>query len=107
MSAKCHKRTSAASLDHLVGALQKRFWNCKAKCFGGFDIDHKLKLRRVLHWQFGRLGSAQYAVDISCPLLKLAYRIEAVRNQAPRLGIKSQRIKRWQAQAGGQCDDEV
>jgi hypothetical protein len=81
MSALGQKRTSRHLFDHLVGALQKRFRDGKAKCFGGLEIDDKLKLRRVLHWQFGRFGTAQYAVDISRPLLKLAYRIEAVRNQ--------------------------
>src|SRR5215831_17365476 len=79
----------------------------EAERLRGLEIDGQLKLRRILHWQIGRLGAAQYAVDISRCLLKLDYRIEAIRNQSARFGKKSQRIDRWQAQARGQCDNEV
>src|SRR5262245_31441209 len=93
--------------DHLVGAHQERFRYRQSKRLCGLKIDNKLKLRRVLHRQVNRLGTSQYAVNIARPSLKLAYRIEAIRHQSARFGIKSQRTERRQAEARGQCDDEV
>jgi hypothetical protein len=39
----------AALFDHLVGTLQKRFRNRKAKRFRGVEIDHETVLGRQLY----------------------------------------------------------
>src|SRR5262245_23013997 len=44
----------AHSLKHLVSSCQQSIWNGKAKCLGGFEIDDKLELGRLLDRQ--RLG---------------------------------------------------
>ena len=36
--------------DHFVGARQQRHWRIETEGLGGLEIDHKFKLRRVLHW---------------------------------------------------------
>jgi hypothetical protein len=107
MSAVARKRTSSRSsryvrfvpkptyaaqqnprlFDHLVGAQQKRLWNCQPEHLGGLKVDNELKLRRVLHWQVSGLGTAQYAVDISRRLLKLVQQIDAIRDQSASFGI--------------------
>jgi hypothetical protein len=64
MSAKCQKRTSAASLDHLVGNQQKIASNAQVKCSGRFQIDDQLEFSRLLDWQVGRLGPFDYLVHV-------------------------------------------
>jgi hypothetical protein len=39
MSAKCQKRTSPASFDHLIGAGQKRCWYVETERTGGLEVD--------------------------------------------------------------------
>ena len=58
MSVLCHDRKSAASLDHLVGANQKRFWDCEPECVRGLEVDYQLELSRLLDRQIGGLGAA-------------------------------------------------
>src|SRR5260370_30506295 len=41
------------SLDHLVGAGQDRWRDGESKHLGGLEIDHQLKLDRLLDWQIG------------------------------------------------------
>src|SRR5262245_3918572 len=97
-----HMRCSKVELlDHFVGEQQKRLWNCQPEHLGGLKVDNELKLRRVLHWQVGRLGTTQYAVDISRRLLKFVQPIDAIRDQSTSFGIKSQWIERRQTQASG------
>src|SRR6516225_5063563 len=49
MSALCHKRTSAASFDHLVGAREHRCRYIEAERLRGLKIEDKLILRRRLN----------------------------------------------------------
>ena len=39
------------SLDHLVGAGEKRGWNGKRKHLCSLEVDHQLQFGRLLHWQ--------------------------------------------------------
>src|SRR4029079_12522268 len=59
MSAKGQKRTSRHSLDHLVRRQKNPIRYSHAKCFGGFEIDYKLKFGGQLDWQFGWLRAFQ------------------------------------------------
>ena len=43
-----------SSFNHLVSSCQQSIWKGKAKCLGGFEIDDKLELGRLLDRQ--RLG---------------------------------------------------
>src|SRR6266480_7105018 len=44
MSEKCHKLTSSALFDDLVGTQQSRRWNCDAKPRCSLKIQHELEL---------------------------------------------------------------
>ena len=59
----------AASLDHLVGTGEKRRRHRYADCLGSLYIDDELKFGRGLHRKVGRVGPAQYQIDIGYCLL--------------------------------------
>ena len=42
------QRTNAFLLDHLVGAAAQRERNRDAECFGSFEVDYELYLRRPM-----------------------------------------------------------
>jgi hypothetical protein len=48
-------QTASSSFDHLVGAGEQPVGNLEAERFGGFEVDHKFILGRVLHRQVGWL----------------------------------------------------
>src|SRR5215831_12869621 len=54
MSALCQKRTSAASLDHLVGARNHRLGHGDTERLGGSLVDYQLDCRGLLDWQICR-----------------------------------------------------
>src|SRR5262249_44655064 len=51
------------SSDHSIRPLQHCLGNVYADLLGGVEIDHQLKLCRLLHWQISRLGAFQYFVQ--------------------------------------------
>src|SRR5262249_43184722 len=51
--------SQAASLDQLVGANQKWFWNCEPVCLRGLELDHKFELGRLLDRNVGNLGASE------------------------------------------------
>jgi hypothetical protein len=40
---------AVASLDHLVGGGQQRFWDDEAECLSGLEIDQEFEFRRLDH----------------------------------------------------------
>src|SRR5664280_2858279 len=52
------------SLDHPVGAQYQSVRNLQADCFGGFEVDDELEIRRLLHRHVGGFGAAQYLGDL-------------------------------------------
>src|SRR6266481_2756098 len=57
-------RPAAWSLDHLVRAREERLRNRQPQRLRGLEIDNQLELRRLLHGQVARLGTAQDFVDV-------------------------------------------
>ena len=108
----CHKPTYAVQqtnwlFDHLVGELLNMHGHIDAEPLGGLEVNHQLKLCRVLHWQVAELGAPEYPVDVTCRLPELLSRVVAVRNQSTSLGIRNIWIDRRQPILCRQCDDEV
>src|SRR5262245_54311809 len=48
----------------MVGALNERLWNCEAEALRGLEIDHQLKLGRLLDRQISGFSPFQDFVDI-------------------------------------------
>src|SRR5436305_5557630 len=57
-----------ASLDHLVGPLQRRLRHRETERPGGLQIDHKLERCRLLDRQIGWLGSLEDLSGINADL---------------------------------------
>jgi hypothetical protein len=60
------QRGAWVSLDHLVGAGEKRVRHIEAQRFGGREINDKFELCRLLNRYIAGLRSAQNHVDIIC-----------------------------------------
>jgi hypothetical protein len=67
-SAMCQQPTYAVQqkplFDDLVGDREQRRGDCDAKCLGGLDVNHEVKLGWQLYGQIGRLFAPQNAVHI-------------------------------------------
>ena len=57
-------RYSALSFDNPVRPRQHIWWNRQADLLGGFQIDHQLELRRLLHGEIRGLGAFEDLVHI-------------------------------------------
>src|SRR5262245_14314417 len=64
MSALVQKQTSPPLLDDLVGAGEQRRWYRQAKRPGGFEVDDKFELRRLLIGQVTRFFATKNTVDV-------------------------------------------
>jgi hypothetical protein len=63
MSALGHKRTSAKSFDYLVGACEQCRRHGYAQRIGGLQVDYKLELGRLFHWDIrAETGAASLIV---------------------------------------------
>jgi hypothetical protein len=60
-----------SSPNDFVRSCQHVGWNRQAKCLRGLQIDYELELRRLLHWQLGRLGTFKNSVDVVCGALEI------------------------------------
>src|SRR5215472_14526005 len=57
------------SLDHLIRLRQHVRRDRQTDLLGGFEIDHKFKLRRLFDRQISRLGTFENPVSIICDAL--------------------------------------
>ena len=57
-----HQRKATSSLNHLIRSHQHVWRNRQADLLSGLEIDHQLKLRRLLHREIGRLGALEDSV---------------------------------------------
>ena len=58
-------RRHIESFDHVVGSQQNGFWNRDAECSGTLEIDHQLKLGRLLDGQVTWFRTLEYLGDVS------------------------------------------
>ena len=59
---------SAASLDHLVGGCEERFWHLDAERPRRSQVDGEYEPGRLLNRQVGRLGAVEDFADIDANL---------------------------------------
>src|SRR5262245_63921941 len=76
-----HTGLSRRILDHLIRPRQNIGRNRESDLLRGFEIDHKLELRRLLDGQIGRLGSFQDLVYVIGYALVTLCDIRTVENE--------------------------
>ena len=54
-----------SSLNHLIRPREQVDWNCQSDLFRCLQVDHELKLRRLLHRQISRFGAFQDLVHLN------------------------------------------
>src|SRR5580693_6751718 len=90
---------------HLVGAGEKSFRYSNAKCFSGPEVDVQIKLGGLLYWQFGRLRTFQYSVDIPCGAVEKIGVTWAITHKTSFFDKSLERIYGWQLMLAGETND--
>jgi hypothetical protein len=59
------KKRSGFSFDDLISSQQKRWRDRQSQSLHGFQIDHELELRRLLHRKIGRSCAPQDTIHVA------------------------------------------
>jgi hypothetical protein len=70
-----------SSSDDTIGSSEHIGWNNQSDLLGGFEIDDKLELRRLLDWQVGRFGSFEDLVNVMGGLAKHIFEVRPIRHE--------------------------
>ena len=73
------------SLDHLIRPLKHTDWNCQTYLFRRLKVDHKFKLRRLLHRQISRFGAFQDLVHVNGRVPKEVFEVRPVGHETARI----------------------
>jgi hypothetical protein len=99
------RRPVGNSLDHLVGAGEKRRWNIETERLGGRQIDNELKVGRLLDWNVGWLSAAQNLVDEVGSARELLRKVWSIGHQTARFNVLPMAVHRRQSGAHRQNVD--
>src|SRR5262245_58441917 len=72
----------AFSFDHLVGGDEQARWHRETQRLRRLQVNYGLVLGWHLHRKIGRLGTAQYSVNIRCGQTKLVDAVRAVAHKS-------------------------
>ena len=83
------------SLDDLFASQQQTGWHIEAQCFGGLQIDDKLKLSGLNNWQLGRLRTVEDLPRIDAGLAKAVRYIGPAAHQSADFDTVASGVGRW------------
>ena len=90
------QRQQKSLFDQLVGSDDQQLRDLQAECLRGREIDDQIELGRLFDRDVGRLGPAQYFVDVlgTSPVQILL--VCGIGHEAPRGDQLSSAMHRWQ-----------
>src|SRR5262245_50943433 len=83
----CIAANQGSLFDHFIGKQEQRWRYCETKRLGGFEINHKVELCRLLHGQVGWLRAAENLVNVKCGTPKKLSEALAVTHKSTSLHI--------------------
>jgi hypothetical protein len=87
----------ASLVDHLVGPCEQRFWDGESERLGSLEVDHQLKLCRLLHWEVTWLGALENLVHVGRGAPKQVADARSVGHEAAQLrkfpGVESKGVR--------------
>src|SRR5205823_12399705 len=89
------RESEMLSSDHLVRAVQHRLRNRQPDLSRRLQVDHKLKLRRLLHRQISRLGAFQDLVHVNSRALMEVSVVLTVGHEAALIDKFLLKINSW------------
>src|SRR5262249_12388625 len=102
------RRSKQVSLfDHLVGSYLQSQWDCKPKCFGGFEVYKEFKLGRLHGWQVSRLFALENPAGVHTGWPPGRKIVRAIAHETADCHGLAQGVNRWHGMAGRQRDDLI
>src|SRR5215831_11678083 len=95
------------SFDHLVGSYLQRRWDCKAKCFGGFEVYKEFELGRLQDRQIGRFFSLENAAGVDTGLPPSLRKLRCIAHKTADCHGRAPGVNRWYGMPGRQRDDLI
>src|SRR5207237_6295375 len=68
--------------DHLVGSYLQSQWDCKPKCFGGFEVYNEFKLGRLQDRQISRLFALENPAGVDPSLPPSVRKVRSIAHKA-------------------------
>src|SRR5262249_61024759 len=90
----------------LIRPQQQRLRDREAERLRGLEINHQLKLRRLLHWQVTGLRALQDAVDVIRAAPERVSGARGIRHESARLDISPKPEHRWQTLLRGEVHND-
>jgi hypothetical protein len=91
--------------DHLIRPHQHIGWNGEADLLGGFQVDHELKLHRLLHRQVVGRSAFQNLVDVGSGAAEHVGSAWPIGHETTGLGKLAIKMYCWQAALCGKLRD--
>src|SRR5690349_6310843 len=92
--AQSSTRYSTLSFDDLVRPRLHIGWNGEADLLSGFEIDHEIKLRRLLDRQIAGFGAYENFVDVNPGTAPIVQQIGSITHQSARFDKVTCRVDR-------------
>ena len=105
MSAKCQKRTSGHSFNHLVGASNQRLRDLDAERVGSLEIYDQLDFSGLLDRQITGLFAVENVPGIDADVTMRVRKAVSIADQAAGQGVLAKWVHRGDRVAQGQCGE--
>src|SRR5262249_59802698 len=95
-----HRSKQVSLFDHLVGSYLNSQWDCKPKCFGGFEVYKEFKLGRLHDWRVSRLFALENTAGVDTGLPPCRKIVRSIAHETADCHGLAQGVNRWHGMAG-------